>query len=70
MIIILAACFVAVAALAAFVLVQIKDQTYFHSPPTHLCRIKIRQHWLCTIPVQGTRRQWHGKLRGSSMPTS
>ena len=33
MIIILAVCFAAVTAIAAFVIVQIKDQTYFHSPP-------------------------------------
>ncbi len=33
MIIILAVCFVAIAAIAAFIFVQIKDQTYFHSPP-------------------------------------
>jgi len=33
MIFILAVCFVAVAAIAAFIFIQIKDQTYFHSPP-------------------------------------
>ena len=33
MIIIIVVCFVAVAAITAFIFVQIKDQTYFHSPP-------------------------------------
>jgi ABC-type glycerol-3-phosphate transport system substrate-binding protein len=32
-IIILAVCIVAVAFIASFVLVQVKDRTYFHSPP-------------------------------------